>query len=196
MPALDLVPDPARGQAGRTYLELALMLCLMATAFGIGMPRAWRLTEEYKLRGASLYMRSLMRQVRAKAAAENRYAGIVFEDIDGDPVLAVHLDGNGNGIRRREVASGVDGRIGDPRRLSEIFSGVRYGQPPSGSGSGFPGLRIGRSDILSFSPLGQSTSGTVFLSNRFGSVHAVVVFGATGRVRVRRYLRGRWEPVS
>jgi Tfp pilus assembly protein FimT len=177
-------------------LELALMLGLMATAFGIGIPRGWRLAEEYKLRGASLYMRSLIRQVRAKAAAENRYAGIVFDDVEGDPVLAIHLDGNGNGIRRREVRSGVDARIGSPSRLSEVFSGVRYGKPPLGTDAGFPGLRLGRSDILSFSPLGQSTTGTLFLSNRFGSVHAVVVFGGTGRVRVTRYLGGRWEPVS
>jgi hypothetical protein len=172
------------------------MLCLMTTAFGIGIPRGWRLKEEYKLRGASLYMRSLMRHVRAKAAAENRYAGIVFEEAEGDPVFAIHLDGNGNGIRRREILSGVDMRIGEPSRLSETFSGVRYGKPPLGSDAGFPGLRIGRSHILSFSPLGQSTSGTLFLSNRFGSVHAVVVFGATGRVRVQRFVRGRWEPVS
>ncbi len=172
------------------------MLGLMLTAFGIGIPRGWELTEEYKLRGASLYMRSLMRQVRAKAATENRYAGIVFEEVEGDPVLAVHLDGNGNGIRRREVSSGVDARFGAPSRLSDMFSGVRYGRPPLGADAGFPGLRIGRSHILSFSPLGQSTSGTLFLSNRFGSVHAVVVFGGTGRVRVTRYIRGRWEPVS
>jgi Tfp pilus assembly protein FimT len=185
-----------RGETGRTFLELALTLGLIATVFGVGIPRGWKLTEEYKLRGASLYMRSLMRQVRAKAAAENRYAGIVFDEVEGDPVLAVHLDGNGNGIRRREVLSGVDRRIGDPSRLSETFSGIRFGKPPLGSDAGFPGLRIGRSHILSFSPLGQSTSGTLFLSNRFGSVHAVILFGATGRVRVQRFLHGRWEPVS
>ena len=60
----------------------------------------------------------------------------------------------------------------------------------------FQGLRIGRSKIVSFSPLGSSTTGTLFLSNRYGLVYAVVVFGSTGRVRIARYRGGKWENVQ
>ena len=141
-------------------------------------------------------MRSLIRQVRAHAAAKNSYMGLVFEEVDGEPELAIYIDGNGNGIRRADVNSGVDKKIRGPWRLSRQFPGVRYGSPSQDLTKGFPGLRIGRSKILSFSPLGQSTSGTLFLSNRFGSIHAIVVLGATGRVRVAKYHRGRWVSVS
>jgi hypothetical protein len=47
--------------------------------------------------------------------------------------------------------------------------------------------------MVSFSPLGSSTTGTLFLSNQYGVVYAVVVFGSTGRVRIARYRGGRWE---
>lgn len=185
-----------RADEGRSLLELLAMVALLSTAVAIAIPRGWELTQEYRLRGASLYMRSLIRQVRAYAAAKNTYVGLVFEEVDGEPLLAVHVDGNGNGIRRVDVQSGVDKRVRGPWRLSRLFPGVRYGSAPRGSAPEFPRLRIGRSKILSFSPLGQSTSGTLFLSNDFGSVHAVVVLGATGRVRVARYRRGQWESYS
>jgi hypothetical protein len=121
--------------------------------------------------------------------------GIVFDEVGGEPELAIHMDGNGNGIRRADVRSGVDNRIRGPWRLSSVFPGVRYGSPPSGAPAPFPGLRIGRSRILSFSPIGTSTSGTLFFSNEHGLIHAVIVLGATGRVRTARYRNGRWEPL-
>lgn len=185
-----------RGDAGRSLLELMMMMVVMVTLAAISIPRGWDLVQEYRLRGASLYMRGLFRQVRSQAAAKNRYMGIVFMEVEGEPELALHIDGNGNGIRRTEIRSGIDARIRGPWRLSDLFPGVRYGSPPSGAGPLFPGLRIGRSKILSFSPIGQSTSGTLFLSNELGSIHAVVILGATGRVRVAKYREGRWEPLS
>jgi hypothetical protein len=56
------------------------------------------------------------------------------------------------------------------------------------------GLRIGRGNIVSFSPLGSSTTGTLYLSNDYGLVYAVVILGSTGRVRVARYRGGgKWQ---
>jgi len=139
-------------------------------------------------------MRSLLRQVRARAAAEARYVGVVFEEESGNPVFSIYGDGNHNGIRRRDISGGEDGRLREPYRLNETFPGVVYGSEPTGAGvPSLPGLRIGRSQILSFSPLGSSTSGTLFLSNQYGLVYAVIVYGATGRVRIARYRGGRWE---
>lgn len=158
------------------------------------IPRGRSLLHERRLRGAAHYVRGLLRQVRARAAAESRYVGIVFEETDGDPVFSIYADGNGNGIRRADIASGADEKLREPYRLSEIFPGVHYGSLPTGASEPFfPGLRIGRSKILSFSPLGSCTSGTLFLSNDYGLVYAVIVLGTTGRVRIARYRGGRWD---
>lgn len=150
--------------------------------------------QEYRLRGAIYHLRGLVREVRAMAAARSLYAGIVFDEVDGDPVLSIHLDGNGNGIRRTDVQSGADPLVRRPLRLSAVFPGVRYGAPPRGAElPPLAGLRIGRSHILSFSPTGSSTTGTIFLSNEHGTVYGVIVLGSTGRSRVGRYRGNRWE---
>ena len=181
---------------GRSLLELLVMISIWGTLAGIAIPSTWGFFREYRLRGACLYMRSLIRQVRSQAAAKNRYVGIVFDDVDGELELAIHVDGNSNGIRRADIRSGIDQKIRGPWLLSSVFPGIRYGSPPRGAGPPFPGLRIGRSRVISFSPIGTSTSGTLFLSNEYGQIVAIVVFGITGRVRTARYQGGRWEPLS
>jgi Tfp pilus assembly protein FimT len=169
---------------------LLVFIVLLAGA----LPRIAATVHEHRLRGAAVHLRGLLRQTRARAVAEARYVGVVFEEVDGDPVFLIYGDGNGNGIRRRDIRSGAEERLREPYRLSETYPGVRYGSLPRGAATPFlPGLRIGRSKIVSFSPLGSSTTGTLFLSNQYGLVYAVVVFGSTGRVRIARYRGGRWE---
>jgi glutamate synthase domain-containing protein 3 len=55
-------------------------------------------------------------------------------------------------------------------------------------------VKLGASNLLSFTPLGTSTSGSVFVRGRDGSQFAVRVLGATGRARVLRYVphSGEW----
>jgi Tfp pilus assembly protein FimT len=183
-------------ETGYSLLELMLVVALLTIVAGLSLPRGWDLVEEYRLRGAAYYFRGLIRKVRSEAAAKARYTGIVFDEIDGEPELSLHIDGNGNGIRRADIRSGVDPRIRGPWRLSDQFPGVRYGSPSFGGGQPtFPPLRIGRGRILSFSPIGTSTSGTLFLSNEQGFIYAVIVLGSSGRVRLARYRGGRWEPL-
>ena len=181
------------GKAGHSLLEMVVAIAVFIILAGLALPRGWDLVEEYRLRGAAHYFRGLIRQVRAQAAAKSRYTGIVFDEVDGEPEISLHIDGNQNGIRRADVLSGVDPRIRPPWKLSDQFPGVRYGSPSNDGGPGFPSLRIGRGRILSFSPIGTSTSGTLFLSNKQGFTYAVIILGTSGRVRLARYRGGRWE---
>jgi len=183
-----------RSFRGHSLLELMVVLVIFTVLAAGALPRIAETIHEHRLRGAAFHLRGLLRQTRARAVAEARYVGVVFEEVDGDPVFLIYGDGNHNGIRRRDIRSGVEERLREPYRLSETFPGVRYGSLPTGAGTPFlPGLRIGRSKIVSFSPLGSSTTGTLFLSNQYGLVYAVVVFGSTGRVRIARYRGGEWE---
>ena len=186
--------DRAGPRTHRGHSLAELMLVVFTTLAAAALPRIAATVHEHRLRGAAFHLRGLLRQTRSRAVAEARYVAVVFEEVDGDPVFLVYGDGNGNGIRRRDIRSGAEERLREPYRLSETFPGVRYGSLPAGADAPFfPGLRIGRSKIVSFSPLGSSTTGTLFLSNQYGLVYAVVVFGSRGRVRIARYRGGHWE---
>jgi len=184
-----------RAESGHGLLDLLVAVSLMIVMVAAAIPKAQSMVHESRLRGAAFYLRGLMRQVRARAAAQACYMGVVFDEVDGDPVFSIHADGNGNGIRRVDVDGGADPRLREPYRLSETFPGVRYGSLPGGAKEPFMrGVQIGRSHIVSFSPLGSSTTGTLYLSNDYGLVYAVVIFGSTGRVRVARYRGGgKWQ---
>lgn len=189
-----LAPAGLRTCRGFSLVEIMVVLVIAVILFVASLPRIAETSHEHRLRGAAIHLRGLLRQTRARAVTEARYIAVVFDEVDGDPVFLVYGDGNHNGIRRRDIQSGVEQSLREPYRLSETFPGVRYGSPPVGADTPFfPGLRIGRSRMVSFSPLGSSTTGTLFLSNHYGVVYAVVVFGATGRVRLARYRGGRWE---
>jgi type II secretory pathway pseudopilin PulG len=183
------------GTSGHTVLELLTVITIFFIVVAAAIPSVTAYVHESRVRGAALYLRSLFRQTRARAAAEARYVGVVFDGSD-DPVFTIHADGNYNGIRRADIQQGIDPKLREPYRLTETFPGVYWGTLPAGASAPFfPGLRIGRSQIVSFSPLGQSTSGTLYLSSEYGYLYAVVVLGSTGRVRVARYHGGKWETI-
>jgi hypothetical protein len=57
-------------------------------------------------------------------------------------------------------------------------------------------LRIGQTSLLSFSPTGSCTSGTIYVAAPAGPQLAIRIMGATGRTRVLRFDRGagQWLP--
>lgn len=180
--------------SGQGLVDLLVAITVAVIVVATAIPVTTAYVHEARIRGAAFHVRGLFRQVRARAAAEARYVGIVFDEVDGDPVFSVYGDSNSNGIRRADIDRGVEEKLRAPYRLSQTFPGVRYGSLPAGAAEPFfPGLQFGRSDIVSFSPLGSSTSGTLYLSNEYGLVYAVVVLGSTGRVRVARYRGGKWQ---
>jgi hypothetical protein len=48
-------------------------------------------------------------------------------------------------------------------------------------------VRFGRSDLISFSPGGSASSGTLYVTDGRRGFYAVVLFGPTARLRVWRY---------
>jgi hypothetical protein len=51
-------------------------------------------------------------------------------------------------------------------------------------------VQIGASGLMTFTPMGTGTSGTVYVRGRGSVQYAVRVFGVTGRTRVLRYEAG------
>ena len=76
--------------------------------------------------------------------------------------------------------------IGESARLSDLFSGVAIGMA---TGMGTDPIRIGPTNLLSFTPSGTATPGTIYVRSQDDEQLAVRVVGATARTRVMRYVR-------
>ena len=122
-----------------------------------------------------------------------------FERRPGGADFSVFVDGNGNGVRSADIEVGVDPRVAGPFPLEGKAPGVSVGinpgtvAPPPERGileTADP-IRFGRSDMLSFSPLGTSTPGTFFLAG--DALQGAVRVTTGARVRLLICRGGRWE---
>ncbi len=143
-----------------------------------------------------------MARLRSEAIASHRDVAMRLTWSGGRYQYAFYADGDGDGVRASDIASGRDPLIGQARDLPGRYEGIDFGllpeaipEVPPGSGVLPPGsdpVRFGRSDIITFTPRGTSSSGTLYVSDGQGTVAAVVVYGATGRLRLWRFDRERW----
>jgi prepilin-type N-terminal cleavage/methylation domain-containing protein len=173
---------------------VGIVLAMLAVAFPMFRP----LFAESHVLGAARQFKSQFRQAASAAVRSNVYTAIRFERAGNDFLYAVYQDGNHNGVRSADIASGVDRRIAGPFPLTAGAPGVRIGfnpgvpavPPDSGILSG-DAIRFGSSDLLSFSPLGTATSGTFYLAGDSAQA-AVRVTGTTARVRLMVWRGGQW----
>lgn len=192
---------------GLTLPEVCLALCLLGLAAAVVLPYTAVLIDGARLSAASNRVTLLFRDLRYRAIARANCCGILFGlAADGGTVVyLVAEDGNANGIRRAEVESGVDPLVAGPVNLPAEHGGVRFGildpgpvpvLPPGSGAIQNPAdpIRFGSSDLVSFTPNGTSSSGTVYLLSPRGRMRAVSLYGVTGRLRVWDYLpaRGTW----
>jgi len=101
-------------------------------------------------------------------------------------------DGNGDGVRAADITQQVDRVIEAPVHLSDLFPGTVIGLAPGTPATA--SVALGGTMILSFTPSGTATSGTVYVVGRDLTQWAVRVLGVTARARVLRYERttGAW----
>jgi hypothetical protein len=134
---------------------------------------------------AARYLGSRIILTRTQAVSRGTFVALRFQRDERGYSFSVHEDGNRNGVRTADIQAGLDRQVELPVRLFEQFPGVEIGVAP-----GLPGaapVQVGASSLLSFSPLGTSTSGTIHVRGGDGTQWAVRVLGATGRTRVLRY---------
>ena len=96
-------------------------------------------------------------------------------------------DGNGDGVRTADITQQVDRVIEEPVVLSDLFPGTSIGLAP-----GVPvtdAVALSGTNILSLSPNGTATSGSVYIVGRDRTQWAVRVLGVTARARVLRFDR-------
>jgi len=188
------------GERGFSLLETAAAVAIVLILAAMTVPLFRARLADAPILGAGQQFRSTFRLAWSTAVRSGVYTAIRFERLeDGRVFYAVYADGNANGVRSADIAAGTDRRIAGPYPLSGGAPGVRVGinpgvpnlPPESGELSGDP-VRFGRSDILSFSPLGTATPGTFYLAGD-SSQAAVRVTGGSARVRLMLWRGGRWQ---
>ncbi len=190
-------------ERGATLVETAVATGIVIVAVGISVPLVTTGRHEQRVIDAARFMSGQFMLARAAAARRGAAVGIRFEADTEGVRFRSYVDTNGNGVRTSDIARGVDLPIDEQTRLGDHFSGVRFGlsaaAPAIGAaapaGAGADPIRLGASDILTVTPLGTATSGTLYLRSREGHQAAVRILGATARARIHQYdfQAGRWR---
>ena len=141
---------------------------------------------------AAKYLGSRFALARTMAVTRRASVGLRFVDEPAGISFQVYQDGNRNGILSVDIERQVDRPIEPATRLFELFPGVHIGLVAGMAA--VDAVQLGRTNILSFSPGGTATSGTVHVRGRDGTQWAVRVLGATGRTRVLKFVprTGEW----
>ena len=134
---------------------------------------------------AARYLAARLALLRTQAVARGAAVGLRFDQEPRGFTFSVFQDGNADGIRTADIEAGVDTLVEPATSLFERFPGVDIGLAPGAPVS--DPLQIGRTNLLTFTPIGTATSGTIYIRDRDESQWAVRILGATGRTRVLRY---------
>ena len=140
------------------------------------MPPLTTALDRSRAHGAARFVLSRMVLARYQAVSRGAVVALRVARVGPDTVITTIVDGNRNGVLAADIVDGIDRQEGSALVLAGEFPGVTVA-PLDGDGVAF-----------SFSPLGTSSSGTLYFSGRDGARFAVRVVGATGRARVLRYL--------
>jgi len=183
---------------------MLLAVSLLVTLTAIALPLFGGAIEEHRAHAAARYLAGRFGLARLDAVKRSARVGLRFDGDGPAAAWTTYLDGNANGIRSRDIATGVDTVLRPAERLADLFPGVTFGLhawvPEIGastpSAEDRDPIRIGSSHIVTFTPIGTATSGTVYICGRDASQYAVRVLGVTGRTRVMWFDPGAREWVT
>ena len=156
---------------------LTILAAISVPAFTAGLERS-------RARAAARYLVAQMALVRTQAVTRSTTMALRFQRATGGLTIAVYADGNANGVRVRDIDAGFDHLVERPVRLEDLFPGVVVGVPVSSDGEA---VELGGSELLSFTPDGTSSSGSIHILGRDGSQFVIRILGVTGRTRLLRF---------
>ena len=167
-------------------MECLFAVTLIAIIAAASVPPLASALDRSRAQAAARFVIARMMLARTRAAARGAVVALRFAGRPEAAVLTTFIDRNRNGIRAVDIATGVDTAEAPGIALQSIFRGVAL-EPVTADGV-----------LFSFTPLGTSSSGTVYLTAQDGSRFAVRVLGATGRARLLYYVpaSSEWKDVE
>jgi len=189
---------------GAAFIDIivATSVCFLMAAIAVPVIGG-TLDRERTIIGAQ-YLSGQLQRARLESLKRARPVAVRVEVIGERTQLRLFEDRNGNGVLQRDIDRGIDLPLTPMEWLDDQARDIslRINQDVtdvSGVVTLEPGddpLRIGNTSLLTFSPVGSATSGTLYVAAHRGPQMAIRVFGATGRVRVLMFdARTRqWHP--
>ena len=180
---------------GYSLAELLTVLAILGITLLVALPAFGSLRRRSAVRAASYELRAVFHEARSRAIARGASVGVRFIDVEGTWMLAIFDDGDGDGVKSDDIKRGIDPVWSLPRTVLPQQSLARIGMLPQTikdpDGEKMPPskspVQFGRTQICSFSPMGESTPGTIYLTDDAGELYAVRVYGATAKMRLLRY---------
>jgi len=189
---------------GAALIDIIVATTLIITLVAIAVPVVGGTLERERTIVGAQYLAGQLQRARLESLKRARAVAVQFELVGDRTHLQLFADGNGNGVLQRDIDRNIDPALAPAEWLDDQVREIslRLNQDVTeiaGSATLGPGddpLRIGNSSLLSFTPVGSATSGTLYVAAPRGPQMAIRVFGATGRIRVLMFnaQMRQWRP--
>lgn len=191
-------------ERGAALIDIIVSSTLCITLAAIAVPVVGgTLDRERSIVGAR-YLAGQLLRARLESLKRARAVAIRLELVDGRTHVQLFADGNGNGVLQRDIDRTIDRPLAPAEWLDDQVRDIslRLNQEVTeiaGVGTLGPGddpLRIGNTSLLTFTPMGSATSGTLYVAGSRGPQLAIRIFGATGRIRILTFdaQMRQWRP--
>lgn len=192
-------------QDGHSITELFAVTAVTGLLILAGVPLLDDARRAAALGRAVAQVQGLLVRCRAVAVLRCRSCAVVFDQqSEGEWQCFVAEDGDDDGVRRSDIASGVDPVVG---RVITIAAGgagpgiYRREPVPDPTGRGVLGgdlhdpIRAGRGNMISFSSRGTVTPSSVYFTDFERRMVVLRIYGGTGRINRLFWQRGwsKWK---
>lgn len=185
---------------GASLLELLVFLIIFGIVSAVSLPMILHSAARIRVELAAQEIAGVLHLARISAVRGNAKVAVKFGTApSGQVTYALYRDANGNGVRNREIVSGLDPEIRPPVVLSHFGRRVRFGFPRDVTPPRDPGnarkrlsrlddpIRFNRSDLASFNPDGSATPGSVYLTDGVDRLAVVRINNISSKITIRHY---------
>jgi hypothetical protein len=180
---------------GYTLIDTVVTTALCTVLGATAMPLIGGAMERERTIIGTQYLAAQMQRARLESLKRARAVAVHIELVGDRTRLQLFVDGDGDGVLQRDIDLGTDPQLAPGEFIDSHARDVslRINQPivdAGGTSDLSPGddpLRIGATALLSFSPFGGATAGTLYVAARRGPQMAIRVFGGTGRIRIMTF---------
>jgi len=189
---------------GTTLIEMLIGIAIIGMIASVTFPAMLNLQRRAAAHNATAEIRAIFFAARMRAIARSRNCGLKFTKASDGWHYAVYDDGDGDGVRSDDITSGVDKLVQSSRRvLAAEEQRATIGLLPvtmvDPDGDPLPPTKspvnFNNSTICSFTPVGESTPGTIYITDSLTQLYAIRVRADSARIRVLRWNNGKqkWE---